>query len=215
MPVIGGSGDVRSRSRWSAAPTPMHYAFVGVWRAVVISATVLASAGCGSGAGGGGASNTSSSSVNADCAALESSASELSNSVKPYEQTPEQMDSLDSEITAVFDQLKSLNCLPTHSIPNDGPPFSVASPVHVGGSVEASGTACTAEDVLVNVTTTDQQTGLGAVHAPVAADGSWHATVPIRADADVSKSYVANAVCLHEGDEAMLQYASQPIVVTP
>jgi hypothetical protein len=67
-------------------------------------------------------------------------------------------------------------------------------------------------DVLVNLTTTDRQSGLGAVHVPVRDGGSWTASLTVPATA-VPGDYVVNAFCNRDGDIGLIEYESKPFTV--
>jgi hypothetical protein len=95
--------------------------------------------------------------------------------------------------------------------PASGGPLTVVS-IRGEGCVKSSGEPGTL-DVIVNLTTTDRQTGLDATHVPVRADGSWIASLTVPATA-APNDYLVNATCNRDGDIVELEYESEPFTVT-
>jgi hypothetical protein len=69
-------------------------------------------------------------------------------------------------------------------------------------------------DVVVQLTTTDRQTGFDPKHVPVHPDGSWSGTLTVPAAADPALGYQVNAHCLMGGDAILLPYEPVPFRVT-
>jgi hypothetical protein len=96
--------------------------------------------------------------------------------------------------------------------PTSGPPGTVISVS--GHDCARSGVATSAIDVVVNLTTTDGQTGFAAAHVATQPDGSWTGTLTVPPTADPSIGYLVNASCVREGDELLFDYESVAFDVT-
>ena len=97
--------------------------------------------------------------------------------------------------------------------PTSGAPGTVIS--ISGQGCARTGVATSAIDVVVNLTTTDRQTGFDFAHVATRPDGSWAGTLTVTVDADPSIGYLVNAVCSMNGDELLFEYESVPFQVTP
>jgi hypothetical protein len=96
--------------------------------------------------------------------------------------------------------------------PTSGPPGTVIS--ISGQGCGRTGVATSAIDVVVNLTTTDRQTGFDFAHVATRPDGSWAGTLTVPVGADPSIGYLVNADCSMNGDEALFEYESVPFHVT-
>lgn len=100
--------------------------------------------------------------------------------------------------------------------PTSGPPGAVIS-VEAGGcrqsSVRSDAGVQREIDVVVNLTTTDRQTGLDAKHVPVKPGGSWSATLTVP-PATRPATYRVNAFCLMGGDTLLFDYTPVPFSVS-
>ena len=83
-----------------------------------------------------------------------------------------------------------------------------------GRDCARSGVPTSAVDIVVNLTTTDRQTGFAFAHLATRADGSWAGTLTVPAHADPSIGYLVNASCQMYGDEALFDYESVAYRVT-